>query len=173
MPGKPLCQSLFFKKVACPRPATLLEKRLRRRYFSVNFAKFLRTPVFIEHLRWLLLKHLKNVPIENICCYYKWPQIKHLLVFRLWTMITHKNMLLTYHLINSGITYRCNFQQLYKNNYNEIVGHKKLRWCKTYMLLKSIFLFAGYCFLTLRIVGSIFLFRVFVFSRKNCCHPSF
>ena len=29
--------------------------------FSVNFAKFLRTPFFIEHLWWLLLKNdLKN-----------------------------------------------------------------------------------------------------------------
>ena len=27
------------------RPATLLKKRLRRRFFPVNFAKFLRTPL--------------------------------------------------------------------------------------------------------------------------------
>ena len=37
------------------RPATLLKKRLWHRYFPVNFEKFLRTPFFIEHLRWLLL----------------------------------------------------------------------------------------------------------------------
>ena len=42
--GKYLCQSLFFNKVAGLRPATLLKKRLRHRYFPVNFAKFLRTP---------------------------------------------------------------------------------------------------------------------------------
>ena len=65
--GKHLCQSLFFNKVAgldaskcfmkaeAPRPATLLKKKLRYRYFLVNFAKFLRTPFFIEHLWWLLL----------------------------------------------------------------------------------------------------------------------
>ena len=41
--GKHLCQSLFFKKVAGLRHATLLKKRLRHRCFSVNFAKFLRT----------------------------------------------------------------------------------------------------------------------------------
>ena len=37
------------------RPATLLKRRLWHRCFSVNFAKFLRTPFFIEHIRWLLL----------------------------------------------------------------------------------------------------------------------
>ena len=64
---KHLCQSLFFNKVAdiCARvsfliklqapPATLLKKRLWHWCFPVNFAKFLRTPFFTEHLRWLLL----------------------------------------------------------------------------------------------------------------------
>ena len=33
------------------RPATLFKKRLRHRCFPVNFAKFLATPFFIEHLR--------------------------------------------------------------------------------------------------------------------------
>ena len=40
--GKHLCQSLF------------LIKRLWYRCFPVNFAKFLRTPILAEHLRWLL-----------------------------------------------------------------------------------------------------------------------
>ena len=53
--GKHLCQSLFFNKVACLRPGTLLKKRLWHRCFPVNFAKFLRTSFFTEHLRWLLL----------------------------------------------------------------------------------------------------------------------
>ena len=44
--GKHLWQSLS---------ATLLKKRLWRRCFPVNFAKFLRTLFLIEHLRWLLL----------------------------------------------------------------------------------------------------------------------
>ena len=42
--GKHLRQSVFFNKVAGLRPATLLKKRLRHRFFSVNVAKFLRTP---------------------------------------------------------------------------------------------------------------------------------
>ena len=42
----------FFIKL---QPATLFEKTLRSKYFSVNFAKFWRTPFFIEHLQWLLL----------------------------------------------------------------------------------------------------------------------
>ena len=39
--GKNPCQSLFFRK--------------KHRWFPVNFAKFLRTPFLIEHLRRLLL----------------------------------------------------------------------------------------------------------------------
>ena len=34
---------------------SLLKKRLWYRCFPVNFATFLRTPLFTEHLRWLLL----------------------------------------------------------------------------------------------------------------------
>ena len=53
----------------------LIKKRLQHRCFSVNFAKFLRTPVFVEHLRWLLLLLLdKNtyyviniLYLESIC----------------------------------------------------------------------------------------------------------
>ena len=37
------------------RPATLSKMRLWHRCFPMNFAKFLRTPFFIEHLQWLLL----------------------------------------------------------------------------------------------------------------------
>ena len=45
---------MFFKKGV--RPATLLKKRPWNWCFFVNFAKFLRTPLFMEHLWWLLLK---------------------------------------------------------------------------------------------------------------------
>ena len=37
------------------RRLQLYYKSLWRRYFPVNFMKFLRTPIFIEHLWWLLL----------------------------------------------------------------------------------------------------------------------
>ena len=52
---KHLRQILFFNKVAGLRPATLLQKSLWHRYFPVNFMKFLRTAIFVEHLWWLLL----------------------------------------------------------------------------------------------------------------------
>ena len=62
---KHLCQSLFNKV------AGLLKRRIEHRCFPVNFAKFLRTPFFIEHLWWLLLLLLyfekvsaKNYPIH-------------------------------------------------------------------------------------------------------------
>ena len=52
--GKHLCQRLFLIKFQKP-PATLLKKRFWRKCFPVNLAKFLRTPFFIDHLRWLFL----------------------------------------------------------------------------------------------------------------------
>ena len=54
---KHLCQRLFFNKVAGLRPPTILRKNLCHRCFPVNFAKFLRTALFKEHLWWLLLVH--------------------------------------------------------------------------------------------------------------------
>ena len=69
--GKYLCQSLFFNKVADLRPATLLKKKLWHNCFSVNFAKFLRTPFVTEHLwRLLLYKALFKVICVQIS-YYK------------------------------------------------------------------------------------------------------
>ena len=53
---KPLCQSLFFNKVAALRPETLLKKRLWHMCFPVNFAKFLRAPFLQNISRRLLLK---------------------------------------------------------------------------------------------------------------------
>ena len=57
--GKQLCQSLFFSKVAGPRPATSLKKRLRHRWFPVNFRKFLRT-LFLQNTFWNFLSYLNN-----------------------------------------------------------------------------------------------------------------
>ena len=61
-----MCQSLFFNKVADLSPATLLKKRLWRRWFPVNFVRFLRTPFLKEHLWWLLLKLFGMVQNENL-----------------------------------------------------------------------------------------------------------
>ena len=55
--GKHLCKSLFFNKVACLKPTTLLKRRLWHRCFPVNFAKFLRTP-FLKNTSGRLLLHL-------------------------------------------------------------------------------------------------------------------
>ena len=76
--GKHLCQSLFFNKVAAPRPETLSKKRLWHRYFPVNFAKFLRAPIFTQHLWWLLLTsnklrvmNIKNLLVDGRSIFYK------------------------------------------------------------------------------------------------------
>ena len=50
--------SLFFNKVA--------GLRLWCRCFPVHFAKFLRTPFLIEHLRWLLLFIDGAIPLHNL-----------------------------------------------------------------------------------------------------------
>ena len=68
--GKQLYQRLFFNKVADLRPATLLKKRLWHRCFPVNFVKFLRTPLFTEHLWWLLLNKSKLI-LEAAIIYIK------------------------------------------------------------------------------------------------------
>ena len=49
--GRP---EVFYKK-GVPRnfACNFIKKRLWHRCFSVNFAKFLRTPFLTEHLRWL------------------------------------------------------------------------------------------------------------------------
>ena len=41
------CVSVSFLRVTDPKPETLLKKKLRQRYFPVNFAKFSRTHFFI------------------------------------------------------------------------------------------------------------------------------
>ena len=46
--------------------ATLLKKRLQRKYFPMNIAKLLRTPFFIEHLEWLLLQVLSLMLVSHI-----------------------------------------------------------------------------------------------------------
>ena len=48
------CARVPFNKVA-GLAYNFIKKRLWRRCFPVNFAKFLRTPFLTEHLRWLLL----------------------------------------------------------------------------------------------------------------------
>ena len=50
-----MCQSLFFNKVACLRPVTLLQKRLWRKCFPLNFVKFLRTSFLRKTSEQLLL----------------------------------------------------------------------------------------------------------------------
>ena len=63
--GKQLCQSLFFNKVAGPRPATLLKKRLWHRCFPVNFTKFLRSSFFTEHL-WMTASDMTINKTKNL-----------------------------------------------------------------------------------------------------------
>ena len=53
----------LFNKVAGLTACDFIKKRLRRRCFPVNIARFLRTGFFTEHLRWLLLTN--NDPLSG------------------------------------------------------------------------------------------------------------
>ena len=65
--GKYLCQSHVFNKVTGEaRPVTLLKTWLWNKSFPMNFAKFLRTPFIIKHLRWLLLSIEKSLLVLKI-----------------------------------------------------------------------------------------------------------
>ena len=61
---KHLCQSLLLINFVRNRP--------QRRWFPVKFAKFLRTPFFVEHLRLLLLIHLFTASFI-LLCFQKFP----------------------------------------------------------------------------------------------------
>ena len=62
---------LTLNRMRVNRPATLLKKKLWHRCFPLNFAKFLRTPLSIEHLRWLLLtKQMISKP-DDFCSIFK------------------------------------------------------------------------------------------------------
>ena len=60
----PVLESLF-NKVAAPQACNFIKKRLLHRCFPVKFVKFLGTPCFTEHLRWLLL-HLWRPRWEGV-----------------------------------------------------------------------------------------------------------
>ena len=51
-----------FNKIA---GRNFIKDRLQRKCFPVKFAKFLRTPFFTEHLRWLLLNRLNLVHVND------------------------------------------------------------------------------------------------------------
>ena len=51
---KHLCWSLFFNKVAGLQEINFIKKRYQHKCFPVEIGKFLRTPFFTKHLRWLL-----------------------------------------------------------------------------------------------------------------------
>ena len=57
---KYLCQGRFFNEVA------VIKKRLWHRCFPVNFMRFLTTPFFAEHLRWLFLYTIKPFRYREI-----------------------------------------------------------------------------------------------------------
>ena len=82
--GKHLCQSLFFNKVAGLGPANLLKKDSNR-CFPVNFAKFLRTPFFTEHL-WTAASTFLDLSLglavnESFCETFKFYQNYQVILF--------------------------------------------------------------------------------------------
>ena len=58
--GKHLCQSLFFNKTTCLRPATLYKKRLVQ-VFSCGFCKIFKNNFLTEHLRMLASQNMCSI----------------------------------------------------------------------------------------------------------------
>ena len=68
--GKHLCWSLFFNKYAGLKACNFIKKRLQHKFFPVKFAKFLRTPFFTEHVRWMLLEISHELSLY--CIWEQW-----------------------------------------------------------------------------------------------------
>ena len=86
--GKHLFQSLFLNKVPGLRPATLLKKRLWYRCFPVNFATFLRIPLYTSLLDDLLLSSvisINHLSSGIISCKLKFTDVskKEMVTYRL------------------------------------------------------------------------------------------
>ena len=81
--GKHLCWSLFFNKATDLRPATSLKKKLQRRCFPVNIAKFLRAilknsgRLLLSRICWLTETHAATTLWLELVC------LKHKLQFSL------------------------------------------------------------------------------------------
>ena len=60
------CKKGVLKNFTDLRPATLFKKKLWHRCFLVNFVKFLRTPISIEHFCWLLLNKVRSFTWNTI-----------------------------------------------------------------------------------------------------------
>ena len=88
--GKHLCQRLFFNKVA---KATLLKKRLWRRCFPVNFAKFVRTP-FLQNTSGRLLLQLLFTAHSYTCTSCKHSSNIKITVKRYINVNNHKSAML-------------------------------------------------------------------------------
>ena len=67
--GKHLCQSLFFNKVAGLTPANFIKKEALAQVFCREFCEISKNTFFIEHLWWLLLKHVIKQP-KNTGSYF-------------------------------------------------------------------------------------------------------
>ena len=83
--GKDLCQGLFFNKVTVLRRATLLRKKLWRRCFPVNFAKFLSSLFLQSTPGWLLLEfQLFSVFLWRPLQTFYWPLLTFIYVAFQW-----------------------------------------------------------------------------------------
>ena len=87
--GKHLCQSL--------RLATLLNKRLWHRYFTVNFAKFLRIP-FLQNTSGQLLVNLPETLIFRSSCSQMFFKVSILKNFTVLEPLSNNKLSFTEHL---------------------------------------------------------------------------
>ena len=124
------CFLKIYKKTPVPKPATLLKKRLWYRWFPVNFAKFLRTPFFIERLRWLLLNLFQNTYYPNN--HYLLCEKSYVFEMRILSL---RIFMLTISLIELEVLFALNFFQLLLNRINVYpFSHKRSKYPVTYQI---------------------------------------
>ena len=83
------------RPIKFPQPWNFTKRDFRHRFFSVNFAKFLRKPVFIEHLQWLL-RYIFYVLKLSLNCYLtslKLSSSSYRHVTCIWLLYTFINIL--------------------------------------------------------------------------------
>ena len=121
---------MFFKNLqenTCAKACNFIKKET---LVQVNFAKFLRTPFFIERLRWLLLNLFQNTYYPNN--HYLLCEKSYVFEMRILSL---RIFMLTISLIELEVLFALNFFQLLLNRINVYpFSHKRSKYPVTYQI---------------------------------------
>ena len=121
---------MFFKNLqenTCAKACNFIKKET---LVQVNFAKFLRTPFFIERLRWLLLNLFQNTYYPNN--HYLLCEKSYVFEMRILSL---RIFMLAISLIELEVLFALNFFQLLLNRINVYpFSHKRSKYPVTYQI---------------------------------------